>query len=77
MPKLIQQTLIGPYYQFFDEFNNLLLEMHRDLSTYGWRVSYPGGTSNLHTGMFGAQQEATKYLESRGYKNKDLYALTH
>ena len=54
----------GPYYRCVDQENQPVLDVHQDLSTRGWRVSYPDGRSNLHSGVDGARREAERHMTS-------------
>lgn len=64
--KYTWSTERGPYYRCDDEDHQRVLDVHQDLSTSSWRVSYPDGRSNLHSGIDGARQEAELHMASLG-----------
>ena len=62
----IWYTNIGPRYRCTDQDGNEVLQVHQDLSTAWWRVSYPDGRSNLHSGTSSARREAEEHMARLG-----------
>ena len=62
----VWHTNFGPSYRCKDQYGNEIMQVHLDLSTPRWRVSYPSGESNLHSGIEGARREAERHMASPG-----------
>ncbi len=60
------QTSTKGYYRCTDQDGNEVLSVHLDLSTPRWRVSYPSGLSNVHSGIDGARREAEEHMARLG-----------
>ncbi len=62
----VWSTSIGPSYRCTDQDGNEIMQVHLDRRTPRWRVSYPSGGSNIHSGIDGARREAEKHMASLG-----------
>ena len=59
-------TETGPRYRCQDQDGNTVLEIHQDLATVRWRVSYADGRSSPHNGIDGARREAELHMNRLG-----------
>ena len=59
-------TETGPRYRCQNQDRAPFLEIHQDLSTYKWRVSYANGRNSLHSGIDGARREAQQHMNQLG-----------
>lgn len=62
----VWSTTRGPAYRCTDQDGNEIMQVHLDLSTPRWRVSYPSGGSNIHSGINGARREAERSMAALG-----------
>ena len=61
---------LGPCYTLRHPDRTEILQVHEDRARTGvWRVSYPDGRSDQHSGIGGARRQAQSDLARLGYVN--------
>ena len=70
--KIIWLISTGPYYRCVDQDNNPILDVHLDLVSAAWRVSYASGYSIKYFGIESAKQEVRNYFKGRGVNSLNL-----
>ena len=66
----------GPNYRCTDQDGNEVMQVHEDLGTHRWRVSYPNGTSSIHSGPGEARREAERVMSTLG-DERSLSFIVH
>ncbi len=69
-PRAELTTNLGPRYTLRRPDGAEILQVHEDRARTGvWRVSYPDGRSDPHSGIGGARRQAQSDLKRLGYVN--------